>query len=790
MPLAQTSVEVLLDGAPLPTGLPVAIGVPFERGSVLDAADVALTDPVGNPVPAAARALVKWPDGSVRWALISWLATQRGTHHVSVCKAESLIPTMENAVRVTRDGDTVTLDNGLVSIVLSATGKGPVHDITGLGHAYLARPDGMRFVVGTADTTRESARTIQVLEDSPLRVRVRVAGAHYDRNGQRLLSYRLDAELWAGWPTLRLDYQFFNLEPDHENIPIERIAMEWDLAMNATTQRHFLQNSHGLMYVPREVLNGAPVAIVADDQCGPARVEDPVMLLDDVKYPAHLRPPLVGTSEWLGVSDASRSVYVRMQDFMEMRPKRLISDERTLHLEFWPSSKGLPALPQGRSRRQVVTIAFSDQSKMTAEHVEQNLDAPLHEGRAIVSPAWLHQTGEFDMDRQIQRGANVRFERYLGRLVNLKTPQDMFDLGDTIDSDYCRTYLPIPNNLSLKPNAPALRRVYLASPSLWHTSFADWAMPEFYEPVWANNEYDGIHALCSEIMRAGRGDLWPLARWCARHNIEVDFVHYHDDRQQNRGSPQHSGNHNRSAAIPSHFWTQGLLQYYCMTGDPDVLDVAMALGDKIIEDLTVLEFRESFWGFTRELGWPLIALVNVWDITGEERYRRQLDEITEYVISHDRERRQNEGSSPFSAWSMIEGIDRDQRLTDRRDSEAWLLELCEDMRDEMTVTNRAGATSVSAFGYVQLQAMAIGYERTGQPSFIEAGLVHIEELTESRSWSDPTAETVPMAVAYRGLTRFLYHAHVTGLLDWLEYASVRSLRMKGRRCTTEPDEPE
>ena len=365
----------------------------------------------------------------------------------------------------------------------------------------------------------------------------------------------------------------------------------------------------------------------------------------------------------------------------------------------------------------------------------------------------------------------------------------MFDLGDTIDSDYCRTYLPIPNNLSLKPHAPALRRVYLASPGSWHTSFADWALPELYEPVWSNNEYDAIHALCSEIMRAGRRDLWPIARWCARHNTEVDFVHYHDDRQQNRATPQHSGNHNRSGAIPSHFWTQGLIQYYCMTGDGDVLEVAMALGDKIIEDLTVPEFRASFWGFTRELGWPLIALVSVWDITREDRYRRQLDEITEYVIGHDRKRRQDKGLSPFSAWCMIEGIDRDQRLTGRRDSEAWLLDVCQDMRQEMIDVNRAGAGSVSAFEYVQLQAMAIGYERTAQTSFLKTGLVHIEELTDSRNWSDPTPETVPMAVGYRGLTRFLHHAHKAGLLDWLEYASVRALRTSRANDATEPDEP-
>jgi hypothetical protein len=113
--------------------------------------------------------------------------------------------------------------------------------------------------------------------------------------------------------------------------------------------------------------------------------------------------------------------------------------------------------------------------------------------------------------------------------------------------------------------------VYLA---LTHNQLAEWAFPQQYEPVWTNNEYDSIFAVCTEIMRSGRADLWQQARWAARHNAEVDFVHYHDDPQQHRACPQHSYRHNRSGAVLSHFWTQGLLQYYCLTGDQDVLEVA------------------------------------------------------------------------------------------------------------------------------------------------------------------------------------------------------------------------
>ncbi|NQU12361.1 hypothetical protein HQ590_16320, partial [bacterium] len=627
MPKPEPAIDVL--HADRETGAPVVIGVPFPRGALKQAAALSVLAPNGVPCPAAVRPLVTWPDGSVRWALVTMLAREPGRHRLKIGRKPTGPAKAEHAVQLRQDSGTATLDNGLVKIVLASHGRGPLQEITAGGRAWLSRAEDLRLVVNDADTTRETERQVQVLEQSPLRTRVRVSGCHVDADGRELLQYRLDVELWAGWPVLRLDYQFINLERGRDEVGIDRLGLEWDLPLGTDARRHFVQSIHGLSYLPRDVFNPAPVAICADDVCGPAHVADPAMLLDSVQYPSHLRPPLIGAGEWLGVGDGSGSVYLRMQDFIEMRPKRLSSAGRQVALEIWPAAQGRLALPQGRSRRQVLSVALSDQSALSAGNAERLLAAPWHEGRAVVAPAWLRRTGEFEVDRLLTPGTNIRFEKYLRWLVDLSTPQDMFDLGDTIDSGYCRTYVPVPNNVPLKPGAPALPRVFLAR---GHSPLAEWSVPQFYEPVWTNNEYDALFALCTELMRSGRGDLWHLARWSARHNIEVDFVHYHDDPQQHRGVPQHSVNHNRSGSIPSHYWTQGLLQYYCLTGDRDVLEIARAVGDKIIEDFAVPAFRELFWSFTRELGWPTLALAHLVDITGDPRYAKQLDEIVAYLM--------------------------------------------------------------------------------------------------------------------------------------------------------------
>jgi hypothetical protein len=184
----------------------------------------------------------------------------------------------------------------------------------------------------------------------------------------------------------------------------------------------------------------------------------------------------------------------------------------------------------------------------------------------------------------------------------------MFDLGDGVDAHYTNTYsharrlLPRRGTRAAadEPTTPEARaRLQPDPPSL-----------DEFEPVWTNNEYDVIHALAVELARTGRQSLWTNLRRLVRHNIEVDFVHFSDDPWQHHGSPAHSSLHNYSSAYPSHIWTQGLLEYYCMMGDADALDAAVKLSDTIIRNLDDPERGKFLWGFNREIGWPVLALVH------------------------------------------------------------------------------------------------------------------------------------------------------------------------------------
>jgi len=789
-------------GSQDPAGLPASIGVPFPRGMLNDPVTLTARSPSGERRPAAGRVLARHPDGSVRWCLVSFGAREAGSHEI---KLDGPPVIAESAMTLTETNGVWMLDNGRLRLTVCETGPGVLGELVCDGYSYLTTPENLQFVVDDAATRYESCRVVRVMEQSPLRVRLRVEGAHHRPDGNRCLNYRLDIELWAGWPTVRLDYHYFNLEPGQPAQTIRKIAFDTAWNLGEETERHFLQRSHGLFYVSRHVLNPDPVAIAADFEHADPHVEDPAMLLDDVEYPFYLNPPLVWTHDWLGVGDGHHAVYARMEDFCTAKPNRLTSTANRLAVEVWPSTAEPLDLPQGRSRRQTLTLAFvahetgeANSNRLPGAPIQASLDmaallqAPIYEGRACASPEWIAYCGEFRQDKVLPAGRHLRIEANLSSFMRLDMPVTKFDVGDT-DSDYNNSYALSSVSL-VRPlaGAPELPRIFPRSQPT--QTYID-----CHEPVWTNNEYDIIHAFCSELMRTGRFELWHTLRLIARHNIEVDFLHYSDHRWLHRATPAHSVRHTTTGAYPSHFWTQGLLEYYCLTGDPDALEVACALGEKIIENFTDPAIRAKLWGFNREIGWPILALACLVDITGELRFQQLLDEMVAFVVGFDRGGYR--GALPYIAGAngranltrqfldsfagtsggapMMEGIEIYADMTGRAEVGEWLARFSHDLADEMLNAAREGKVSSPAL------ALAIGYERTGDRRFLELMTLLLDVAYWNTPGIDGGATVKWVAMSYRGFTRLLGHAGRHGMLDRYEYPGWRALSQRDPAPTGE-----
>jgi hypothetical protein len=154
-------------------------------------------------------------------------------------------------------------------------------------------------------------------------------------------------------------------------------------------------------------------------------------------------------------------------------------------------------------------------------------------------------------------------------------------------------------------------------------NWGDWQFPGYRDHTrgcdgWGNLEYDLSQVLALAWMATGSRTFFDGLVPAARHYRDVDIIHHAP------GHPEWVGmNHPHKAlhfAFESpetidlgHTWTEGLVSYHRLTGDVRALAAARGIADALAN--RVARARNP-----RQFGWPMLALVAVYDATGERRY--------------------------------------------------------------------------------------------------------------------------------------------------------------------------
>lgn len=155
---------------------PVTTGIPWPRGKLLDAQKLVLRDASGKAVRLQSRALDRWPDGSVRWVLLDWIAeANAGPYRVAV---GGPVAVEGPAVKVEAGPDWVKVDTGAAQFEIDkgfqfrwlADGRASEFDSDINAELFVAEtPPGTGYL--------PQIEHVEVEEDGPLRACVRVRGA-------------------------------------------------------------------------------------------------------------------------------------------------------------------------------------------------------------------------------------------------------------------------------------------------------------------------------------------------------------------------------------------------------------------------------------------------------------------------------------------------------------------------------------------------------------------------------------------------------------------------------------
>jgi hypothetical protein len=191
------------------------LGVPWPRGTVAAGTSFALRTSEGAEVPVQSWPLATWPDGSLKWTGHT-LAAGSGLAE-SLVLAPGHTPAAPAQPVVVRESiDSVTLDNGLVTVVIPRTGPVLVASLRHSGRevARSGRLVSLRKTqpdqVSPADTFTGDTTRLAIEQSGPVRAVVRLDGHHLGgpSGDRRWLPFTVRLYLFANGEALRVMHSF------------------------------------------------------------------------------------------------------------------------------------------------------------------------------------------------------------------------------------------------------------------------------------------------------------------------------------------------------------------------------------------------------------------------------------------------------------------------------------------------------------------------------------------------------------------------------------------------------
>jgi hypothetical protein len=570
-------------------GGPVTCGVPWPRGALPDVARLALRDVRGRPVPLQARALDRWLDGSVRWALLDWQAeTGAEPYRLAAGDGTGLQP--EAPVRVAaRDGG-ITVETGAARFDLGAGDAFPFRTVTA-GGAPALDADRSRFAAedesGRVFLPRVTAAEVEVA--GPVRVAVRLRGELTSSGAEPMADFDARLHFFAGSAVVRFELTLRNpRKADHP-------GGLWDLGNGGSV---YLRDAALTLALPPE---SRPAALACSPEPGSAfePAEAPLELYQDSsggenwKGSNHLNRRHVVPNTFRGyrlkaggaersglratpavcLTTGDRALGVTVPWFWQNFPKAVEADGHALTLRLFPRQfADVHELQGGEQKTHDFSVCFG---AAPADAAPQALEWQRAQVRAAAPPEWYCASGAVPYLTPKAADPNAGYLRLVDAAIE---GPDTFDRKREVIDEYGWRHF---------------GDIYGDHEAVFHKGPAP--LVSHY-----NNQYDPVAGFAYQFLRSGDFRWFRHMDELAAHVIDVDI--YHTDRDKsayNGGLFWHTfhyvdadtGTHRsypRAAKVcgggPANEqnYTTGLMLHHFLTGSAASRDAALGLSRWVV----------------------------------------------------------------------------------------------------------------------------------------------------------------------------------------------------------------
>jgi hypothetical protein len=611
---------------------PTTIGVPFARGALAAAGDLSLLDPAGKRVPLQSELISRWPDGSVKWALVSFLADTdpasparkyrlaAAGRPVAANSAEAGLLTVaetRDAWRLATPWIALDLDKHAPTLLqrvgFDPDGKGPIGDSQPLStsasaaNLQLTTGDGEQLTCGPLEPG-----SLTVESNGPVRAVVKWSGPLVNKAGKPSFAYLVRMTFWKGQPAVGLDVSICNDQPAPRFRAVRSLELRVPLA-----------GTGGV----RGAMEGEPLQPLAD-AAGLWLLQD-----KDNHFRRHdFRGTIDGQrAGGLAVAaDAQARVTCVVRDFWQMYPRGLAIKPDGLHVQLLPPlSPDTYDDPDSRKWFSQLYAWFKEGNyllragQLTRHELLVRYDRPAGRDDSSSLAAWAAEPLVPQMPAAYLCGTGV-----LGRPIFPRTVGVWDDYAHYLDASY-QSHL----------NDRRRNRIYG-----W-MNFGDWYGER--DLNYGNNEYDLAWSLALEWMRSGDRRYLLRGVEMARHYSSVDTLYGRFADELNGLVWEHSFNHVGTERTPEdvhldlglakvraylgqygqsmlrggvdrqgHVFQEGNWLCGALTGDRFLWDAAQRISTNQAEKLT------ANFDFTIERagGWPLINAVAAYRHSGNPYY--------------------------------------------------------------------------------------------------------------------------------------------------------------------------
>lgn len=611
------------------TAWPAATGIPVPQG-VLGSIDHVRLVSAGKEVPAQVRLMARWRDGSVKWLLLTFLASApangAGQYELEI-GADVRRAAMPLRKIAANDGDGVRIDTGALSLRVDRQGnltnlRKPNAEVFAPGQAA----ETTLVATGVTYTVRQPAQ-FTIEEAGPLRAVVKVASTLEDEKHQSPVRIEKRIEAYAGVAAVRVSHTTVVTAGD----PLLRVqSLGLHLPMAAASWQ-----------LP--LVAGKPVQLDGSTPAARQRFDNEYVLVAGDGKDKPLPGRLIGAA----IAQGGSPFAVVLRDCWQNYPKAFRTDGKSLEIGLLPSfAPGLydkfPFEREGHHLYYYLLngvyrlkrgVAKTDEFWIGCEPaLAQLVQRPL---LATAPPEWYCNSRAF---YDVAPRNPARFQLY----------------EEAIDK-----------NLA----------AYVAERERIHDfgalNYGDW-YPE-RGANWGNEEYDTQHAFFLEYIRSGNPLAFFLGEAHELHNRDVDtrhdaatpdglgavYIHQmgHVGGFYDKSVPGTLG-FPESGFTVSHAWAEGHFDHYFLTGDRRSFDTGRLVADYFIRHSLS---RPYDFLSCREPGWQLIMLAATYAATNDPYYLNAARVIVDRVLeAQDTEPRplpayQQTGRKPYQlgGWSRM-----------------------------------------------------------------------------------------------------------------------------------------